>query len=524
MKLVKIYEGILRALSVRPDENGTLFYEGLSKTVPWTLSQDDRRAIVLPTREVLRAAEWDKVAPWHPMSEHLNRGVSPIMRATVRTATIRLTEVILSLMEQFIELGLDTERQLKMAPGAQKVLGVVKAVDDRSLKAFHKIVAKMVDNKAADLSPISLYLKREGLYQGVRSRVCTVSSPLLTAVQDSERKPGGVPIRVNDQTMLESLIEYLLPDIDDPDTYSAPSSSKTAPYFESFLNAFEKVATQLNKVIHLNRKELKDVEKLKINLDWGDLAEDLQTNRSEIPPLEDSKGKLLNNENTDASGIEVPAPVTAQPAPALYGGSVKPAAAPRPTPAPAPAHVAPAAPVQDDANLSMAERIRRRQMQIAPAAVPPGYPPPYAAPPGYPPGYPPAPPAPMYAAAPQPAYPYQPAAPAAPTYHRPVNQQPQMYQQPPGYPPYAVPPGYPPPPPGYGAQPMYAANIPDPNAPPWMGNNSSTIVAGESPAPAVYPGYPYGAPAPVYAAAPVYGQPAASGTPVPGSSQPVYNT
>ena len=507
MKLASIYENILRALSVFPDEQGRLLYHGLTTQVPWTLSRDDPRQIVLPTKDVLRAGDFTNVAPWHPLSEHLNRGVSPIMRATVRAANLRLTEVLLNLMEQFIDLGQNPERQLKMAPSAQKVLSVVKNVDERSRKDFLRIVSKMSDNKVADLSPITFYLKREGLYKGQRGRVCMVSSPLLNAISDSERKPGGVSIRINDQTMLEDLIDYILPGIDDTETYSSPSTSKLAPYFDSFLNAYEKVATQINRVIHVNRKELVDVEKLKINLDWGDLAEDLQTHRSEIPPLEDSKGKQLDSENADAAGVEAPAP--AVPAPALYGSA--------PKPAPAAAPVAPKA--SDDDGLSLAERMRRHAAsQAHPVMPPPGYPmaappAPYGAP-GYPQapqGYPVAPP-PGYPMAPPPGYPGMvapggypmagapvfPGQPApAPTYHRQPT---------------------PPMPMGYPGQPMV-----DPSAPPWMGQTSSSFVAASTPPPAApmqYPGqYPNAAMAPgMYNPAMPY-----QGTPIAANPQPAYN-
>lgn len=501
MKLIDIYTAVLRALSVTADDDGRLYYNSLNGQVPWTLSKEDPRPIVLPTREYLREADWASYAPWHPLSEHLNRGISPIMRATVRAATLRLTEVILSVMEQFIELGMDPARQAKMAPSAQKILSVVKQVDARSLKDFMHIVSKMSEDRTGNLSVISMYMKREGLFNGVRSRVCVVSSPLLATIQDSERKPAGRPIRIHDQTMLEDLIEFILPDIEVMETYSSPSTSKMAPYFDSFITAYEKVATQINKVIQVNRKELKDVEKLKINLDWGDLAEDLQTHRSEIPPLEDSKGKELNDESVDMNTSAPQAAPAA--APAIHQAVRVPVAA-------RPAHVAPqAAPVADDSNLSLADQLRRRQATAAmPPPPPPGYGYPAPPPPGY--GYP-APPAPAYAypqqappayaqqpqmyAQPvqQPQYPQQPmpyqhpAAAPAMNYHRPV-QQPQMYAQP----------GYPMP------------AMVDPNAPPWMNNNNSTIVTAST-APPVYPGYPQQAQQPMYMGAEPVGAPLYNG-------------
>lgn len=494
MDLVTTYTNILRAFSVYPDEDRTsLNYVSLRSTSPWTLSKEDPRRVVLPTRDVLRKAEWDKVAPWHPLSEHLNRGQSPIIRLTLRTAGLRLTEVILNLMEQLLNLAADPERQAKMSPQAQKAIAGLKRADGNTVGHFKKLVKKYADG-AAELAPIALYLKRDGLYQGKRSRVCAVSSPLLNAIQDSGRKPGGVGIRIGDQEALENLILLILPDIDAMETYSAPSSSQLAPYFDSLLLAYEKVAVAINNVIRIFRKELVDVEKLKIDVDWGDLATDLPQYRSQVPPLEDSKGKVLASE---APSVESSVPA----APAIA--------------APAAAHVAPAAAVAPvgrpvatadtpDDELPLAERIARNQgrlvaQQYAPPPPQPVYQQPVYQQPAY------HQPVPQPAPYGQPAMYQQPAyyQPVQPSYHRPVEQPQPVYHQQPGYP---APVGYPQPAYQQPASPLTAGMAQFPQS-----GSSVTVAA------AVQPQYPVYNAHPQQAAPGMYQQPAApaaSGTPL----------
>ena len=313
MKLTEIYRQILKALHITAGPEGLLSYEAIDSVEPIIIKDDGKnKRLVLPTRDVLDNCDWDNYIAFHPLSEHLNRGVSPVMNTLVKTATLRLTEVLSSLLEQLVELAADKSRHASMGPKAQKILSVLKTADKQMLENMRSLLKKI------DLSPqrrvVSIFLKRRGVYKGITTRVCVVNFPLYDALTDPDRKVWGVQLRVKDSEAFEALFEYLLPDLDNPETYSAPSESKSAPYFESFLDAYEKVATQLNNVINVNRKELKLVDKLKTDL-WGNITDDLLTYRSEIPPLEGNKGIPLDDTNPSTqyenSSVVTTTPVSA---------------------------------------------------------------------------------------------------------------------------------------------------------------------------------------------------------------------
>ena len=92
MKLTEIYRQILKALHITAGPEGLLSYEAIDSVEPIIIKDDGKnKRLVLPTRDVLDNCDWDNYIAFHPLSEHLNRGVSPVMNTLVKTATLRLT-------------------------------------------------------------------------------------------------------------------------------------------------------------------------------------------------------------------------------------------------------------------------------------------------------------------------------------------------------------------------------------------------------------------------------------------------
>lgn len=453
MKLNELYTKILTALHVKATPEGFLTYESFDGPHPLTVKDGNvNKRLALPTPEILKAANWDEVIPFHPLSEHLNRGVSPVMNALVKVATIRLTEVIPDLMYQLLKLACEPDRHAKMSPQSQKVLSALKDASPKTLDVLEKILKRI--DMTPDRKLVSIYLKRKGVYRGVTGRVCVIGFPIVEELSGTERSVWGVKLTQKDQAVLEALMEYILPGCSDVESYSALSESKVAPYFESFLEAYEKVVTQLNRVIQANHKELDNVDKLKTKIDWGNLSEDLLANRSAIPPLDGNKGTILDESpSVESSSVQ---PNTPPPAPAPA-----PVLAPTPPPmTPIGYPQQPPAPIQQQTSHpgeSLADKLLRRQaeLQHPQGYAPMGYPPPQN-PPGYPPSY--------------PAYP-------------PQSQQ----YAPMGYPPQGAPMGYPYNQPGYPPvqQGYPMPGFPAPNmasAPVWMGATGS-VVGGATPQP-----------------------------------------
>ena len=463
MELTKIYASVLEALHVRTTPEGLLSYESFDGSVPLSVRDgNSSRRLVLPTEDVLRQADWDTLIPFHPLSEHLNRGVSPVMNTLIKTATLRLTEVVSNLLHQLISIAADPKRHAKISPQAQKFLTPLKDANTKTVEALEKIL------KRIDMTPerklVSIYLKRKGVYKGMTGRVCAIGFPIMDELANADRTVWGVKLSQKEIAMIEAAMQYILPGCDDIETYSALCDSKVAPYFESFLEAYEKVATQLNKVVHTSRKELQLVEKLTSKMEWGNLSEDLYKHRSTIPPLDGNKGTLLDDRSQE---------------------NVSEGKEPTHRPLGGPAMVSPTAPVMPPHQVttlhhnpspsndgeSMSEKLARQRARTM--SAPTGYPQP-SYPPGYQmPGYPPVQPG-MYPQ-PMPGYPMPPGYPPSNGYPMGMPMQPQ-----PGYP-YQMQP-----------QPGYPAGYVDPNQPVWMNTPNGSVTVASTPAP-IQPN-PYGMP------------------------------
>lgn len=371
MKLTEIYRQILKALCITAGPEDLLSYEAIDGSQPLTVKDEGKeKRLALPTRQILDSGNWDQIVAFHPLSEHLNRGTSPVMNTLVKIGMFRLTEVMSSLMMQLVELAADKKRHAGMSPKSQQILSVLKDVDKQTVENLSQILRRI------DMSPqkrlVSIFLKRKGVYKGVTSRVCVVNFPLYSELSNPDRKVWGVQLRKKDVEALESLFEYILPDLDNTEAYSAPSDSKVAPYFESFLDAYEKVASQLNRVIHNNRKELDLVDKLK-SVMWENVSDDLLAHRSDIPPLDGNKGvslddsSLTGNETATATTVSAPArsPLAVSAAAAVAPTVTAPVMTPAVvTSAPANTSLVGAAVTTSAPEESMSEKIARRQRQM----------------------------------------------------------------------------------------------------------------------------------------------------------------
>lgn len=475
MTIAPLYKAILASMGCTVDNEGLVSMDISGLVVPVTV---DGARLAVPTPERLRFGDWSGTVAFHPLSENLVRGESPVLRVFKNLMVIRLHTVIHELLHQLTTLGFETHRHSSLSPKAQEFLSALPDVDKKSVEAMLEIIEAAAPDSHSNRI-VTMFVKRNGQYRGNRySRVAVVSFPLLEQFEQANNGTVvGVKLRRKDFHNFQNLIQYIFPDALDMDKYSAPSSSMVAPNFDALLQAFLKLARRLNYVVETHREHLEDADSLLIDTSWEDQVGDLSSFNGQIPSLSGNEGDLLEPENLTKPITATPVTpyVKSEPAPA-------PAVPSLPTPAPkSPFNTdlgrlndqRPAAPVVSqppprkanglDFNAAMEARHRAMVGHQMPPQTPPGYP---AAPYGHPA------PAPMGYGAPM-GYP----APA---------QTPIRYER--GIPVYGPPAGVIPGlPPG-----MHPSQLPA-----WATTNDSRIGIG----------YAGNAPAP----APVYGQPAWGG-------------
>lgn len=319
MDIQQLYKAIAEALGLVADAEGLLSFNAGDELTPAMVGGE---RLALPTAERLRSGNWHGVIAFHPFSEHVLRGESPVLKKIRMGVNYRLATVLRSLLIQFVELGADSARHARLSPKASELLSAVKDVDEKSVAAMEKIIE--ATQEGGPQKVISIYLKRGGTLRDQKySRVAVVSVPFLEAFQEGDgTHVYGVKVRRKDHAAFQSLVEYILPGAEDLESYSAGSKSADAPYFDALMHAFYNVSKRLNEVVKIHKKQLSDAEDLVTDLSWIEAFTDLSVYRDVIPPLTGNTGEVGIE---DSHGVEIKAaPAVKAIQPAVQ--SIKPAA------------------------------------------------------------------------------------------------------------------------------------------------------------------------------------------------------
>lgn len=289
MNLVKLYKAILESLFVQANESGLLSWTMGDQSKP--LMVGDRR-LTLPVDEQLGRPN-PAIILFHPLSESSTRGESKVLQKMMALVRLRLVSSLSELLQDVTNLCADEDRNRKLSPEASVALTCLPSADEKTVDAMDRILEVC----ATDPSKlIKIYLKRGGIYHGKKmSRVAVVSFPIYDEFERDDRTIFGIKLRKNDYVGFKKLLEYLLPKIDENEGYNAGSNSMEAPYLDSLVQAYLKVARDLNRIVDVHRKHLRDAELAEIDITWEEDARDWSYYRDEIPPLEDSMGTVIGS-------------------------------------------------------------------------------------------------------------------------------------------------------------------------------------------------------------------------------------
>lgn len=295
MNIHHFYENLLKSLNIVADENGLLSVRNDEGELRPVII--DEKRLTLPLPEILRSGEWGNRIAFHPLSENVLRGTSPVIEKLSTAIRFRLMYTIAGIMMNLVEAAANRGGHSKINPKAASFLQTMPDADEKSVEAMAKILQNIDTDPNFRL--ISIYLKRGGSYNGERvNRLAKVSFPILKEFERADGTVFGIKLRKKDLIGFKELFNYILPDCDKTETYSGVGTSLVAPYFQSIVDAYIKVATQLNSIIHLQRKQLDDEEFLRIDLDWEPVFLEFEKYRDFIPPLAGNEGALTTEEPT----------------------------------------------------------------------------------------------------------------------------------------------------------------------------------------------------------------------------------
>lgn len=293
--LCSAYTTILNTLGAEVQEdNGLVSISGQPVTV-------EKKRLILPTRENLKVIpNNDDVVAFHPLSENIYRGESPVLRRMRRMVSARLSVMMSTLMLELTAIAVNTDMHDKLTAKQGAFLDVMPVANKKTFKA----VTSLITNAAKKRTPImSIYLKRGGKIDGKGfHRVCTIKCNLhAELVNEDVDKPFGVTMSKTDRAAIIALVETLMPELakGEESIIRVGSKSPLAPYFQSLMLGFAEATVSMNKLIWLMRKHLEDYESI-----YSNLPDEVITMVGELAKYRDLIPSLPGNEGVTVEGKE----------------------------------------------------------------------------------------------------------------------------------------------------------------------------------------------------------------------------
>jgi hypothetical protein len=285
-RLLNLYSTILTSAGLEADAQGRIYQKLAGESIPCTIGE---KSLLLPTPAVLKDTDWSSAIAFHPLSENVARGESPIIKKLKELLLIRATRVLDGLAFQLISMAANTQHHEKFTPAQLEYLTHLKDADGKMVETYSKMMGSATIDGKHRL--INMYLKRSGTLNGTKyARLCVASMPLLDS-DDESRTLFDHKVRKRDFTSIPALFEYILPGIND-NAYSYGTHNKTAPFFHALMLSYLNIAKQLNQRIEMFKEHLVDVDDLLIDVSFEAEMGCLSDMRDEIPVLDGNQGDV----------------------------------------------------------------------------------------------------------------------------------------------------------------------------------------------------------------------------------------
>lgn len=314
--LRKFYESFLPVLGLSIDDHDFInsFFldsEGNKEPMPMMVNN---MGVIFPTDSVLREGKWNDRVGFHPISESVTRGISPML-VSMRTALrFKIFQAIFFIGSNLIRVTKESrEGAIKNMPAnLVEALGKLpKTVDAKTLSFFSKVIA--ADNEK-ERAVVKICIKRNGSILGTDyKRTTSVYFPiyeeLVKAIDDKESEFWGITAaRKSDLSVVKEILEIILPDIDDENRYSVGTFVNVAPYLDCFIRAGASVQDSLNGAMDLLGSYIPSNVRAAFHAstDWVEELSDNREMRNIIPPLKFNEGEITEEEQRERETSNIP--------------------------------------------------------------------------------------------------------------------------------------------------------------------------------------------------------------------------
>lgn len=244
-KTLDFYKDVLTSMRYSVDNDGLISITTATGVLAPAVV--DGKRLVLPTKAWLKKGFGEDFQGFHPLAESMaRRGTSPVLQHMQRNARAQLSFTYTFLAQQLLKVAADVTLHKELPPSANEFLKKMQSADKKLIETLEKLIKAAAHKNRL----ITVYLKNGGTYQGKKvNRLAVIRFPLIELLETEEPKVLGVEVKPKQRQALLTLLRSILPAGDDPEEYSAGSNNRVAPYLHSFLQAYLKVITQLNKII-----------------------------------------------------------------------------------------------------------------------------------------------------------------------------------------------------------------------------------------------------------------------------------
>jgi len=249
------------------DGKGLLSYDHGGTPHPVSLAGT---RLCLPTREIVRDGEWTARTAFHPMSEQINQGPSPVLNALKAYIVERIRPVYKLIALELAELVADHSRHKGLSTKAAKFMKPLVGFDDTTTKALEKVF-KRTSTEIPEKRLVSIFLQSGGGNGVLRS--CSVSFPLMDDADNEDTTTFfevNMPRKTKDKGLIVALLKYVLGEASD---FTGEVKTGDAPYFESLLISFRKIAEHLNGLIDLHSPACPVLKDFRFHLEWMDVLD-----------------------------------------------------------------------------------------------------------------------------------------------------------------------------------------------------------------------------------------------------------
>lgn len=245
------------------------------------------KRLVLPTRNILRSADWTQAMAFHPLCENAEGAPSAILK-NMTTRILRLMNSRISmLLIDLLRLASDAERQGTMSPAMVSFMSKLPDINDKAIDAGVKVVGALFAEDASTNRLINVYLKRGGKLGGQSYyRTAVVAFPVREEFDRPDGIVWGMDVGKRAKNAVNIMFKLIMNlDRVAEDAYCTGSNSQTAPFFDALVRTYLKVQGRINEVVDLFGTHLPNGDDMRSDLSWAGLIENLEQYKGVIPVL-----------------------------------------------------------------------------------------------------------------------------------------------------------------------------------------------------------------------------------------------